>query len=42
MKLKFRVDCQKNLDVDGVIVAFLEEICLTGDFLRTLPQRIRR
>lgn len=26
----------KNLDVDGVMVGFLVEICLTGDFLLTL------
>lgn len=26
----------KNLDVDGVMVGFLAEICLTGDFLLTL------
>lgn len=25
-----------NLDVDGVMVGFLAEICLTGDFLLTL------
>jgi hypothetical protein len=30
------MSCGVNLDVDGVMVVFLAEICFTGDFLLTL------